>query len=114
VLACLGIYGVISYSVTRQTQEIGIRMALGATPASVLRSVLQRTLRLAGIGIAAGTVAALLVARGIAAMLYGTESTDPLTFAAMLVSLVVVSLAAGYFPARRAAHINPLVALRTQ
>ncbi|AFL88315.1 Acidobacterial duplicated orphan permease [Terriglobus roseus DSM 18391] len=114
VLACLGIYGVISYSVTRQTQEIGIRMALGASPASVLRSVLQRTLRLAGIGIAVGTVAAILVAKGIAAMLYGTEATDPMTFAAMLVSLLVVSLAAGYFPARRAAHINPLVALRTQ
>jgi predicted permease len=114
LLACLGIYGVISYSVTRQTQEIGIRMALGATPGSILRSVIQRTLKLAAVGIAIGTAASFLVAQAIEAMLYGTESTDPLTFVAMVVLLVSVAVAAGYFPARRAAHINPLVALRTQ
>lgn len=114
LLACLGIYGVISYSVTRRTQEIGIRMALGATRSSVLMGVIRRTLRIAAVGIVIGTAASALVARGIGAMLYGTEPTDPATFVAMLVLLVGVALLAGYLPARRAAHISPMEALRTQ
>ncbi len=76
LLAALGIYGVIAYSVTRQTQEIGIRMALGASRGRVQRAVLGRTLRLVGAGLAVGTVAALVAARGIASLLYGTEATD--------------------------------------
>ncbi len=112
LLAALGIYGVISYSVTQRTQEIGIRMALGATMAQVQRSVLGKTLRLALIGVAAGTAASLVVARAIAALLFGTTPTDPLTYAGMILLLGTVALLAGYIPARRASHINPMVALR--
>jgi len=112
VLAALGIYGVISYSVTQRTQEIGIRMALGATMGQVQRSVLVKTLRLALIGIAAGAVASLLVSRTIAALLFNTALSDPITFAAMVVLIGAVALLAGYIPARRASRVNPMVALR--
>ena len=113
LLASLGIYGVISYSVTRQTQEIGIRMALGATQERVQRDVIWKTLRLALIGTAAGVIASLAIARLIATLLFGTEPTDPTTFAAMVIVLVSVALVAGYLPARRASRIDPMVALRT-
>jgi predicted permease len=113
LLASLGIYGVISYSVTRQTQEIGIRMALGATQERVQRDVIWKTLRLALIGTAAGVIASLLVARLIASLLFGTEPTDPVTFAGMVIVLVSVAMVAGYLPARRASQIDPMVALRT-
>ncbi len=113
VLASLGIYGVISYSVTRQTQEIGIRMALGASTERVQLDVIARTMRLVLAGIAVGTVAALAVARWIAALLYGTEPTDPATFAGMILVLSIVALVAGYVPARRASRIDPMVGLRT-
>jgi predicted permease len=112
LLAALGIYGVISYSVTRQTQEIGIRMALGATMARVQLGVLTKTLRLALIGIAAGAFASLLVSRAIAALLFDTTPSDPITFAAMVLLIGAVALLAGYIPARRASRINPMVALR--
>ena len=112
LLAAIGIYGVISYSVTQRTQEIGIRMALGATMAQVQRSVLTRTLRLALIGISGGAVASLLVSRAIAALLFNTAPGDPLTFLAMVVLIGAVALVAGYLPARRASRINPMVALR--
>jgi len=113
LLASLGIYGVISYSVTRQTQEIGIRMALGATAARVQAGVIARTLRLALLGIAAGTVASFAVARGIASLLFGTEPTDPATLAGMILLLTAVAFFAGYIPARRASRINPMTALRS-
>ncbi|MBV8632101.1 MAG: ABC transporter permease [Silvibacterium sp.] len=112
LLATLGIYGVISYSVAQQTQEIGIRMALGATQGDVLRGVIRKTMFLAVTGIVLGTAASVIVARWIASMLFGTEPTDPATFAAMAVIMTVVALVAGYIPARRAARINPMVALR--
>jgi predicted permease len=112
LLASLGIYGVISYSVTQRTQEIGIRMALGSTQARVQMSVLGNALRLVVVGIAMGTLASLLVSRGIAAMLFGTTPTDLVTFAGMIVVLGTVALVAGYLPARRASRINPMVALR--
>jgi predicted permease len=112
LLAALGIYGVISYSVTQRTQEIGIRMALGATMMQVRRSVLGKTLRLAIIGIAAGAFASLLVSRAIAALLFNTAPTDPITFAGMVVLIGGIALLAGYVPARRASRINPMVALR--
>jgi predicted permease len=112
LLAALGIYGVISYSVMQRTQEIGIRMALGATTGEVQLRVIGRTLRLTLIGIAAGSIASLVVARAIAALLFGTSSSDPVTFAVVILMLAVVALFAGYLPARRASHIDPMVALR--
>ena len=113
LLATLGIYGVISYSVTRETQQIGIRMALGATQERVLFDVIRKTLRLAFIGISAGVVSSLVVARLIASLLFGTAPTDPQTFATMVVLLGAVALLAGYLPARRASRIDPIIALRT-
>jgi predicted permease len=112
LLAALGIYGVISYSVTQRTQEIGIRMALGATMAQVRREVLSRTLRLTIIGAIAGTAASLFVSKAIAALLFETAPNDPLTFAAMILLLGAVAVLAGYLPARKASRINPMVALR--
>jgi len=112
LLAALGIYGVISYSVTQRTQEIGIRMALGATISRVQLGVIGQTFRLALIGIAAGTIASIVVARAIAALLFGTTPTDPVTFAGMVLLLGAVALLAGYLPARRASRIDPMTALR--
>jgi predicted permease len=112
LLAAIGIYGVISYSVTQRTQEIGIRMALGATMSIVQLSVLAKTLRLALIGIAAGAAVSLLVSRAIAALLFNTAPTDPIAFAATILLIGSVALLAGYIPARRASRINPMVALR--
>ncbi|HLI34335.1 MAG TPA: ABC transporter permease, partial [Terriglobia bacterium] len=112
ILAALGIYGVISYSVTRRTQEIGIRMALGATPGNVQLLVLRATLRLALIGVAIGVAASLAVARLIASLLFGITPSDPVTFAAIVVILASVAILAGYIPARRASRIDPMSALR--
>lgn len=114
VLAALGIYGVISYSVTRQTQEIGIRMALGATPGRVQFTVLARTLRLALIGITVGVIASFAACKVIASLLFHTEPNDPLTFLAVLFLLVLVAGLAGYFPALRATRIDPSIALRSE
>ena len=111
-LAALGIYGVISYSVTRQTQEIGIRMALGATMSRVQRQVLGGTLRLALVGIVLGAAASLAAARLIAALLFATSPWDGLTYTAVAVALLAVAVIAGYLPARRASRIDPMVALR--
>jgi predicted permease len=112
VLASLGIYGVISYSVVQRTQEIGIRMALGASTGQVQRGVMGKTLRLAVLGIVVGTAASFLMARGIAALLFGTAPTDVVTYAGMVLLLGLVALLAGYIPARRASRINPMEALR--
>jgi len=112
VLASLGIYGVIAYSVAQRTQEIGIRMALGSTAEQVQRRVMAKTLRLAGMGVAVGTLASLGMARGMAALLYGTAVTDLPTYAGMVGLLLGVAAVAGYLPARKAARINPAVALR--
>jgi len=113
ILASLGIYGVISYAVTRQTQEIGIRMALGATQANVQFKILKTTLRMALIGVAIGTIVSLAVAKAISSLLFGTEATDPATFAATVAILIAVAITAGYLPARRASRINPMTALRS-
>jgi predicted permease len=111
-LAALGIYGVISYSVTRQTQEIGIRMALGATMGRVQRQVLAGTLRLAFAGIVVGAVASLAAARLIASLLFATSPWDLATYLGMALALMAVAAVSGYLPARRASRIDPLVALR--
>ena len=112
ILAALGIYGVISYMVTRQRQEIGIRMALGASRADVLFGVVNRTLRLAFAGIAIGAVVSLAAGKYISSLLFRTQPGDPMTFVAMFVIFACVALLAGIIPAQRAARVNPLVALR--
>ena len=113
LLASLGIYGVISHTVTQQTQEIGIRMALGATQSWVQLDVIWKTLRLALIGVAVGIIASLVLARLLASLLFETAPSDPLTFIAMVALLGTVALVAGYLPARRASQVDPMVALRT-
>jgi predicted permease len=114
LLAALGIYGVISYSVTRKTQEIGVRMALGASAARIRREVILNTLRLAVAGIALGTAASLVSARLIAALLFATSPWDATTYAGMVLLLVTVALISGYVPARKASSIDPMTALRSQ
>jgi predicted permease len=113
LLAALGIYGVISYSVTRQTSEIGIRMALGASAGLVQRQVLAGTLRLALIGVIVGAAASLATAKFISSLLFATSPWDGATYIAMAVALICVAALSGYVPARRASHISPMVALRT-
>ncbi len=113
LLASLGIYGVISYSVTRQRPEIGIRMALGASRGKVQMHVLRRTMALAVIGIAIGFIASLAVSRLIASVLFRTAPSDPLTFVGMVFLLGTVALVAGYLPARRASKIDPMTAVRS-
>jgi predicted permease len=112
MLASLGIYGVIAYSVTQRTQEIGIRMALGATMQQVQIAVMRKTLRLTAVGIGLGTAVSFVVARTMAALLFGTGTTDPITYLGMIGLLSTVAAVAGYIPARRAARIDPAVALR--
>jgi predicted permease len=112
LLAGLGIYGVISYSVTRQTGEIGIRMALGSSAGRVQRDVLLGTLRLALFGIVLGCGASIFATRMISSLLFGTSASDVATYIGMAVLLMIVALLSGYIPARRASRISPLVALR--
>ena len=112
ILASLGIYAVISYSVTQRTQEIGIRMALGASAADLRAQILGQTMALAAAGMLLGIVGSGILARAISCLLFGSTSTDPVTFGAMLVVLGMVAAMAGYLPARRASRIDPMVALR--
>ncbi len=114
LLAALGIYGVMSYSVSQQTREIGIRMALGAHPGTVLRQVLARGLKLVAVGIALGVVCALALTQVIASFLFGIAATDPLTFVGVALLLIVVALLACYIPGQRAARVDPMIALRTE
>ena len=111
-LAAVGIYGVVAFSVTRRTQEIGIRMALGAQRSDVLRQVVGEGARLATLGVVIGIGASLAITRVMSTLLFGISATDPLTFVGVVVLLSVVSLFASYIPARRAMHLDPLVALR--
>ena len=113
LLAALGIYGVISYSVTQKTQEIGVRMALGASMSRVRREVLFSTLRLALAGVALGTVASFTAGHLITTLLFATSPWDPVTYVWMVLALLAVALTAGYLPARRASRIDPMVALRS-
>jgi predicted permease len=112
LLACLGLYGLLSYEVARRTREIGVRMALGARPSDVLRFVVRQGVGLSAAGAILGILAALAVTRYLASLLYGVHPFDPLTFLAVALLLGLVALAACYIPARRASHVDPLVALR--
>jgi len=114
VLATVGIYGVISYSVTQRTHEIGIRMALGAKRRQVLKLIVSEGLRLALAGAALGLAGALGLSRFLSGLLYGVKPTDPFTFAVVLLGLLAVALFASYLPARRATQVDPIVALRCE
>jgi putative ABC transport system permease protein len=114
VLAAVGIYGVISYSVSRRTREIGIRISLGASRTDVLRMVVRQAIVQALAGAVAGLAGALVVSRLIAKMLYGVQPTDPITFGGVAIVLALAAMLAAFVPARRAARIEPMIALRNE
>ena len=112
LLAAVGIYGVMSYAVSRRTHEIGIRVSLGANPADVVLLVVRQGMALALIGSAAGIVGALGLSRLMKTLLYGVKPIDPLVFGGVTILLLVVAMAASYLPARRAMRVDPMIALR--
>ena len=114
LLAAIGTYGVMSYSVSQRIHEFGVRMALGAKPSDVLSLVIRHGLRLALLGVALGIVSALALGRVLQSLLYGISAGDPLTFAAVsLIAIAMASLAC-YLPARRATGVDPMIALRSE
>jgi ABC-type antimicrobial peptide transport system permease subunit len=112
VLATLGIYGVMAYLVNQGTRELGIRIALGATPRNILNLVVRQGMALALAGVTIGLAAAFLLTRLIRSLLFGVQASDPITFAGIALLLASITLLACYVPARRAAHIDPLISLR--
>ena len=112
ILTAVGLYGVIAYSVVQRTQEIGIRMALGAPANSVLVMLMRYAAVLAGVGIAIGIAGSLALTSFMSSMLYGVHARDPLTLAVVCVGLAAVALLASYIPARRATKVDPMIALR--
>jgi ABC-type antimicrobial peptide transport system permease subunit len=114
VLAAIGLFGLMSYSVVRRTNEIGIRMALGARSQDVLRLVMRESMTLVIIGVVIGLVVALGSSRLIATLLFGLEPTDALSILAAILVMIAVSAFAGYLPARRASRVDPMVALHQE
>ena len=114
LLAALGVYGLLAYLVAQRTREIGVRMALGATATTVVRLVLTHALRLTGVGVAIGTLGALLLGPWLASLLFGVNARDAITLAAVAVALMAIAVLASYVPARRATRVDPLVALRSE
>ena len=114
VLAAVGIYGVMSYSVAQQTHEIGIRMALGAQRSDILRMTVKQGLRLVGLGLIIGLAAAFTLTRVMASLLFGISATDPITFITISIVLLAVAMLASYIPSVRAMRVDPMVALRYQ
>ena len=114
LLAAIGLYGVLAYAVERRTSEIGIRMAIGAKPGTVVWLILRETLILLAIGAALGAAAAMALARIVAHSMYGVSTADPLTISLAAATLTVVAMAAASIPALRAARIDPIVALRVE
>jgi ABC-type antimicrobial peptide transport system permease subunit len=111
-LSCIGIYGLMSYVVSRRTNEIGVRMALGAEPLNVLWLVMRESLQLVTVGMAIGVPVALASQRLVASMLFGLRPNDPVTLIGGVVALLLVAAVAGYVPARRASQIDPMISLR--
>jgi ABC-type antimicrobial peptide transport system permease subunit len=114
LLACIGIYGVVAYSAARRTAEIGIRAAMGARYGDIVGLVLRRTMILVALGAAVGIACALAVTKFIGSMLFNVTPRDPLTFASAAALLILTALVAGFLPARRAARIDPMTALRSE
>ena len=114
ILAVVGLYGVVAYVVTQRTSEIGIRIALGAEPRGIQRLVVLQSLRLVLIGLGLGLVGAVVVTGVLRSLLYEVKPRDPMTFAVVTLLLVVVALAAAFIPARRAARVDPVLALRAE
>src|SRR5436309_3137691 len=112
LLAAIGVYGVLAYLVSQRTQEIGVRLAIGAAPEDVVRLFLREGATLAASGLVAGLLGALVAGRALDALLFGVTSTDPVTYAGVAGALGLAALAASYAPARRAARVDPMTALR--
>jgi ABC-type antimicrobial peptide transport system permease subunit len=114
VLSCIGLYGVVSYDVTRSLRDLGIRVALGAQRLDVLRHVVRGALSVSSIGVLAGILAATAATRLLSSLLFGITAGDPLTLASAATLLLVTTLVASYVPARRASRVDPVVVLRTE
>jgi putative ABC transport system permease protein len=114
LLAAIGIYGVMAYAVTQRQQEIGVRMAMGARPRDVLRLIVRQGMSLAGSGVVAGIVLALLLTRFLASLLFGVSPAEPLVYGCLATVLALVALAANLLPALRAARVDPMIVLRSE